>query len=335
MKGFVIAASLALFALPSLAQSNTPQASCTAYFGVLQYDPSVPGLLVARMSDSQAKWFMKNGNRQYPGLCLSLEKAQYLIVWTISKQVTTTEQTVQRTAQVDTSTRGSESGSFKTYGALLTWGNYSGTFSSNSTSTVTYEEGVPVVIAADHCSLYVLKSVGPSVWGDIRNKTPEPLAVFTTETHGPNKMTGGDRSTAATVNVMGAVVRLARKDPTTQALDSALKFIFEHGAQTTPAAALLSREEKSGNQVAPTTQPKDTQLGSPANTAKVMVSSEPTLGDIYVDGNFMGNTPSVIELPEGSHTVRVEAKGRTSWSRTLSLTAGSKVTLQALLDAEK
>jgi hypothetical protein len=74
------------------------------------------------------------------------------------------------------------------------------------------------------------------------------------------------------------------------------------------------------------------QSSSPANTAKVMVSSEPTGGDIYVDGNFMGNTPSLIELPAGSHTVRVEAKGQKPWSRAVSLTAGSKVTVQAVLD---
>jgi hypothetical protein len=74
------------------------------------------------------------------------------------------------------------------------------------------------------------------------------------------------------------------------------------------------------------------QPNSPVSTAKVMVSSEPTGGDIYVDGNFMGNTPSLIELPAGSHAVRVEAKGRTSWSRTISLTPASKVTIQAVLD---
>lgn len=68
---------------------------------------------------------------------------------------------------------------------------------------------------------------------------------------------------------------------------------------------------------------------SPANTAKVMVSAEPTGGDIYVDGNFMGNTPSLIELPAGSRAIRVEAKGQKPWSRTVSLTRGSKVTLQA------
>jgi hypothetical protein len=76
------------------------------------------------------------------------------------------------------------------------------------------------------------------------------------------------------------------------------------------------------------------QPSPPANTAKVMVSSEPSGGDIYVDGNFMGNTPSVIELPAGSHTVRVEAKGQKAWGRTVSLTSGSKITLQATLERE-
>jgi hypothetical protein len=77
------------------------------------------------------------------------------------------------------------------------------------------------------------------------------------------------------------------------------------------------------------------QPSPPANTAKVMVSSEPTGGEIYVDGNFMGNTPSLIDLPAGSHTVRLEAKGQKPWSRAVSLTAGSKVTLQAVLHSEK
>jgi hypothetical protein len=73
------------------------------------------------------------------------------------------------------------------------------------------------------------------------------------------------------------------------------------------------------------------QPSTSPNTAKVMISSEPPGGDIYVDDNFMGNTPSLIEIPAGSHAIRVEAQGQKLWSRTVSLTAGSKVTLQATL----
>jgi hypothetical protein len=74
--------------------------------------------------------------------------------------------------------------------------------------------------------------------------------------------------------------------------------------------------------------------GAPSNTAKVMVSSEPSGAEIYVDDNFMGNTPSLVQLEAGSHAVRIEAKGHETWSRKISLTAGGKVTVQATLDAE-
>jgi PEGA domain len=75
------------------------------------------------------------------------------------------------------------------------------------------------------------------------------------------------------------------------------------------------------------------QPSSQANTATVMVSSEPTGGDIYVDGNFMGNAPSLLQLPAGSHSVRIEAKGHKGWNRTVSLTAGGKITINAELGA--
>jgi PEGA domain len=99
-----------------------------------------------------------------------------------------------------------------------------------------------------------------------------------------------------------------------------------------PSVKLAVETKKSDASSTGAAQPE--QPSSPASTAKVMVSSEPAGGDIYVDGDFMGNTPSLIELPAGSHTVRVEAKGQKSWSRAVSLTAGSKVTLQAALSAQ-
>lgn len=331
MKAFLIATALALFALPSLAQSNAPQAPCNAYFGVLQYDPKVPGFFVAAMSGSQSKWLAKNGQKHYPGLCLSLEKAQYLIVWTVATQVTTTERTVQRTGQVDTSTTGSERGSFDTYGALSTWGNYSGSFSSNSTSTYTYDEVVPVTTATDHCSIYVLKSLGATVWEDVRNKTTQPRAIFSGEALRPRPGSGESDPSG------GAHIRyLFGKEPTAHALDGALKFIFEHGAQTTPVAALLPHEEKSGDQAAAIQrgQPQvATTAETTVETAKVHVTSRPDGGEVYVDGKFRGNTPSDILIPKGEHVVKVVLHQK-EWMRTVEITGG-EVHIQADLADEK
>jgi hypothetical protein len=101
-----------------------------------------------------------------------------------------------------------------------------------------------------------------------------------------------------------------------------------------PSVKLAAHNETTGGSSSNAGQP-DQPPGSPASTAKVMISSEPTGGDIYVDGNFVGNTPSVIDLPAGSHAIRVEAKGQKPWNRTVTFSAGSSVTLQALLGPER
>ena len=59
--------------------------------------------------------------------------------------------------------------------------------------------------------------------------------------------------------------------------------------------------------------------------------SEPQNADIYVDGKFVGNTPSTLALPPGSHEIRVEAGGFKPWTRELASTAGSTVTIHASL----
>jgi hypothetical protein len=89
--------------------------------------------------------------------------------------------------------------------------------------------------------------------------------------------------------------------------------------------------------VEPSTAPnaEGGQNDASSKRAKVMVSSEPSGADIYVDDNFMGNTPSLVQLAPGSHVVRIEAKGRKAWTRTVSLTVGGRVTLQAALEAEQ
>jgi len=64
----------------------------------------------------------------------------------------------------------------------------------------------------------------------------------------------------------------------------------------------------------------------------VMLMSEPKGAEIYVDGKFMGSTPSVVALLPGSHDVEIRSNGYKTWVRKLEVTAGSKVTVQASLE---
>lgn len=72
----------------------------------------------------------------------------------------------------------------------------------------------------------------------------------------------------------------------------------------------------------------------PASSAanRVSVSSNPPNADIEVDGSFVGNTPSDVQVSEGDHTVSVKKTGFKNWERKLKVSAGSSVHLNAELE---
>jgi PEGA domain len=64
----------------------------------------------------------------------------------------------------------------------------------------------------------------------------------------------------------------------------------------------------------------------------VKISCGQAVGDIYVDGKFVGSTPSTLKLSPGDHTISVQASGFKNWQRNITLSAGSDVTLNATLE---
>ena len=65
-------------------------------------------------------------------------------------------------------------------------------------------------------------------------------------------------------------------------------------------------------------------------TASVSIISSVPAADIEVDGVFVGNTPTTIQLENGSHVITVK-KGSRSWERKLQVGNGNKITLNATL----
>jgi hypothetical protein len=70
-----------------------------------------------------------------------------------------------------------------------------------------------------------------------------------------------------------------------------------------------------------------------ASSGNVTISSDPAGAEIYVDGKFVGQTPSTIELPAGAHHVEVKSAGRDGWSRDLDVLKDSQLTLHPVLQA--
>jgi len=126
-----------------------------------------------------------------------------------------------------------------------------------------------------------------------RNK----VAVFT-------RLTGDSIVSHSTLSLGGSV-------------QEACAAINKHWAEN--GAALRAEAAKAEVKPFPAQPP---EVAKPQSSPKLSISSIPDGADIEVDGSFMGNTPSAVELTPGEHTVSVKKSGYKTWERKIKLTGG-------------
>ena len=95
------------------------------------------------------------------------------------------------------------------------------------------------------------------------------------------------------------------------------------------AAALLGKPGMDETVVTPAAAPEVAKK----TDVKLAIMSTPEAADIEVDGNFMGNTPSAIELAPGEHTIIVSKNSYKPWQRKIKLAAGD-IKLNAELEQD-
>jgi serine protease Do len=78
-----------------------------------------------------------------------------------------------------------------------------------------------------------------------------------------------------------------------------------------------------------TLSPGSVTTNHPAGIGHVSIISQPDDADIYVDGQFVGNTPSTLALSAGSHEISVRSPGKSDWNRKFEMTPESEVELKA------
>jgi len=83
-------------------------------------------------------------------------------------------------------------------------------------------------------------------------------------------------------------------------------------------------EEKTAESL-PATPSTETTKGA------VNVSSSPSGADILIDGDFVGNSPAVLKLSPGKHSVTIKLAGYADWTRDITVQAASEVQLTANL----
>jgi PEGA domain len=79
--------------------------------------------------------------------------------------------------------------------------------------------------------------------------------------------------------------------------------------------------------------PNIESVKSERGVGSVAIASDPLGAEIYVDGNFVGQTPSTIPMSEGAHRVVVKFQGKRDWERNLEVIRGGQLTLHPVLSA--
>src|SRR5580698_4001717 len=123
--------------------------------------------------------------------------------------------------------------------------------------------------------------------------------------------------------VTGAPVSVAEKDR--EFVPVSIQTQVAKGEEENPA------NEKSTEETTKESTPTESTPQGPER-GTVNVSSDPAGADVFADGDFVGNSPAVLKLAPGKHTVKVKASGYTDWSKEITVQSGSEVQLAANLE---
>src|SRR5215471_3127451 len=91
--------------------------------------------------------------------------------------------------------------------------------------------------------------------------------------------------------------------------------------------ATAANKPASGAMVAPATATQDV-------LATVEIRSTPDGADITIDDKFMGDAPASIKLPAGDHKIKIEKSGFKPWEKTLTVSSGGALSVNATLNAQ-
>jgi hypothetical protein len=110
-------------------------------------------------------------------------------------------------------------------------------------------------------------------------------------------------------------------------------FLFMHGKDTTIPKGTEITAYVNGSMVLDRTKfepgPASTSISAAVSSqtnavnAQLAIVSNPAGGEISVDGNFVGDTPSDLALPVGVHTISITKQGYKPWERKLTVSGGN------------
>ncbi len=119
---------------------------------------------------------------------------------------------------------------------------------------------------------------------------------------------------------------------------AAPQLIVEYSKGAVAKAPAPAPPPASGPKAGPEPDPKILPVPQPkpeldAGKGKIMIGSEPARADIYIDGKYVGTTPSrELAFPAGEMKVRVEKKGYKPWERAVTILKNNVVNVAPELE---
>jgi hypothetical protein len=99
-----------------------------------------------------------------------------------------------------------------------------------------------------------------------------------------------------------------------------------------PGPAVAGNASTSPAPVQNTGQAAPVAPSPPQVTVKCSFSSTPSGADVTLDGRYVGSTPSVLNLTTGQHVVLISTPSFVAWKRELTVSPGSELTVNAVLE---
>jgi hypothetical protein len=325
----VIGCLAALLLVVGKIEANEKPAPCVVYFSVLENDVAPSRLSISKMNKQQSTWYEKHGDREkYAGICYtentsggSGDTPLYGIVWgqhlSTEPYAFSYDTTAHSHGDASADPAGDASTSAKkdyvADGWLATWDPKANQGKGSFVSVAPLEIQNHTDVNAASMALLV------SAMEQISQRENEKLAAAASE-RDPHKNSKGGKSgkdgnerngwTEITITPIDS-----GQPPTVQA----------------SSAPPRSSADPVQSTVAPTTVtplPESSNGSASGGTSTVSVGSTPAGGDIFVDDDFVGNTPSTINVPPGRHVITVKKSGFQNWARVVNF-SGGLVTLNA------
>ena len=111
-------------------------------------------------------------------------------------------------------------------------------------------------------------------------------------------------------------------------------YIAQDAKGNPPAPAAAGETQPSPAPTSNTGQASPAPAPAPTGqqSVKCSFSSTPSGAEVTLDGQYAGSTPSVLNLTTGTHVVVVSLPGFAPWKRELTVSPGSELTVNAVLE---